>query len=547
MPGSPLSPIEHIVVLMLENRSFDNLLGWLYDPQNPNPPFRRTPPSNFDGVSGKTLSNPAPPPQNIQIPVGRGFVPTNPNPDPGEPYQDVYRQVFGIPGAAPPDPGRVHPEPPTPANMQGFVYNYAAQTKVQEQGIDPGLIMNCFTPETVPVLSSLAHHYGLCDHWFASIPTQTLCNRSFVHAGTSSGYVNNGGADGHLLLNDTPTIFNLLEDAGQSWKIYCNSWLIENLALLTQKQIWPYFFTGDHFAHFDDPIHLDDFIAAAKTRGGLPAYSFIEPIYIDSLVWGPENDMHPESMPAILQWDGPSNVEQGERLLYKLYQAVRNSPDWERTLLIILFDEHGGCYDHVVPPGKQNSFGCNLAVSPDGIVIPPGETGGSGFNFDRLGVRVPAVIVSAWTEHQTILNNCFDHTSVLSTVVNCFGLPNGKLGRRQQIAPDVSAALNRNLPRKDQPPIPQPLEGSRKLGEMLRAAKSMLQARSKEISELQRQMLYGVGRLIQSAEFGADGADAVRGEALRMEVNGIGNAFDADIFLLKQEAEMHARRLLRKL
>ncbi len=541
MPSSPLSAIEHIVVLMLENRSFDSLLGFLYDPRNKNAPFNGLPPANFEGAYGKDLSNPAPPPQKGRIPVARGFVPTNPNPDPGEPYQDVYCQVFGVPGA-PPALGAVPPEPSTPADMQGFVYNYAAQAEVQHDGTDPRSIMNCLTPDTVPVLSSLAYYYGVCDHWFSSVPTQTLCNRSFVAAGTSSGYVNNEGGDGILFVNDTPTIFNLLEAAGQTWKIYCNSWLIESNALLTQKQVWPYFLTGDHFAHFDDPwLHWDDFIAATRTKGGLPRYSFIEPVYIDSLVWGPENDMHPESWPFDLY--GPSNVEHGERLLYTLYQPVRSSPDWDKILLIILFDEHGGCYDHVVPPGKQNPFGCDLAISPDGIVIPPSQGGGSGFNFDRLGVRVPAIVVSAYTEQQTILNTCFDHTSVLSTVVNCFSLPTGQLGRRQGISPDVSAALNLPRPRTDQPPIPEPIEGARRAGDMGRAGRFLLQARSKKLSALQRQMLHGVVRLSRSPEFGAGPADIARSAGLRAEVAAIDNALDAETFLMKREAEMYERRL----
>jgi phospholipase C len=533
MPDSPLSKIKHVVVLMLENRSFDNLLGWLYDPQNPKPPFNQNPPPNFDGVSGKNLNNPW---QGQQVPVGRGFVPTNPDPDPGEPYQDVYCQVFGIQGP-PPDLGKVPPEPPTPANMQGFIYNYAAQKKVQEHSIDPRLIMNCFTPATLPVLSSLAYYYGLCDHWFASIPTQTLCNRSFLHAGTSFGYVDNEGGDGILLLNDTTTIFNVLEQAKQSWKIYCASWLITSLALLTQRQVWDYFFHGDHFGH------LDDFLDAARKPGGLPAYSFIEPTYIDSLVWGPENDMHPEANP--IELFGPSNVEQGERLLYKVYQAVRNSPDWNSTLLLILFDEHGGCYDHVVPPSKQNSFGCELAISPDGVVVPPNKPGGSDFNFDRLGVRVPAIIVSAYTKQQTILNNCFDHTSALSTIVNCFGLPAGRLGKRQQVAPDVSAALN-GPARTDFPPIPQPDAAAPSHLEMLRAGMALVQARSKELSDLQKKILYGAVRLYEADEFRADAVAKIQAVDLRAEVENIHNALEADAFLVKHEAEMRVRRLLGK-
>jgi hypothetical protein len=251
--------------------------------------------------------------------------------------------------------------------------------------------------------------------------------------------------------------------------------------------------------------------------------------------------MHPESWPFDLY--GSSNVEHGERLLYTLYQAVRSSPDWDKILLIILFDEHGGCYDHVVPPGKQNPFGCDLAISPDGIVIPPSQGGGSGFNFDRLGVRVPAIVVSAYTEQQTILNTCFDHTSVLSTVVNCFSLPTGQLGRRQGISPDVSAALNLPRPRTDQPPIPEPTEGARRAGDMRRAERFLLQARSKKLSALQRQMLHGVVRLSRSPEFGAGPADIARSAGLRAEVAAIDNALDAETFLMKREAEMYERRL----
>src|SRR5947209_4224385 len=232
------SQIEHIVVLMLENRSFDNLLGWLYDPNN-QPPFNQPPPANFEGVSGKSLSNPGP---AGPVPVGRGNALTDPNPDPGEPYQDIYSQLYDVTPVPP--LGSVPPEPPQPPDMLGFVNNYAQQKGVT----NPGIIMNCFTPLSVPVLSSLAYYYGVCDHWFASVPTQTLCNRSFVHAGTSSGYVNNQGDNGILFINRTPTVFNLLEAAGRSWKIYHASWLITCLALLTQEQLWPYKFT-DHFAH----------------------------------------------------------------------------------------------------------------------------------------------------------------------------------------------------------------------------------------------------------------------------------------------------------
>ncbi len=208
MADNSLEQIQHIVVLMLENRSFDNALGWLYDPANP-APFNRVPPANFEGLYGKQLGNPKP--DSTPVPVGKGNVLTDPNPDPGEPYEDVYCQIYGQKSAPVPIPS----PPGLPCNMQGFVYNYAAQKDVIAQKIDPGIIMNCFTPASLPVLSSLAYYYGVCDRWFSSIPSQTLCNRSFVHAGTSSGYVNNGGSNGILFTNDTPTIFDLLETGKQ--------------------------------------------------------------------------------------------------------------------------------------------------------------------------------------------------------------------------------------------------------------------------------------------------------------------------------------------
>jgi phospholipase C len=391
-PQNPLSKIEHVVVLMLENRSFDNLLGWLYDPAN-DAPFNVVP-KDFDGLYGKDLSNVTP--DGRVIKPGKTEDPRSPQPNPGEPFEEVYSQIYNVPKVELKD---VPPSPVQPPTMQGFIRNYAAQKDAPK---DPATIMASLTPKTLPVLSSLTHHYALCDRWFASIPTQTFCNRSFVHAGTSSGYVNNGGS-GLCFVNDSTTIFDLLEAAGKSWNVFVGGWLLQSFTLLTQKHMWKYALT-EHFGH------LKDFIAAAGKKGGLPNYSFIEPIYFDSLVWGPENDMHPECDPYVFY--GASNLHRGEALVATVYDAVRNGPDWESTLLLVLFDEHGGCYDHVPPPTSAES---NVAISPDDKVIPSGQPGGAGFKFDRLGPRVPAIVISAYTPPQTRLHNIFEHTSVLST------------------------------------------------------------------------------------------------------------------------------------
>jgi phospholipase C len=200
-----LSEIEHVVVLMLENRSFDNILGWLYDPAN-DVPFN-TVSSDFDGLYGKNLSNRAF--DGRVVLAGKSYDARSPQPDPGEPFEDVYSQVYDEPLLNLKD---VPASPPHPPNMQGFIY-----ADQKDRPTDPTKIMESLTPKTLPVLSSLAHHYALCDRWFASIPTQTFCNRSFVHAGTSAGYVNNGGG-GLCFVNDTSTVFDLLEAAGNPGK-----------------------------------------------------------------------------------------------------------------------------------------------------------------------------------------------------------------------------------------------------------------------------------------------------------------------------------------
>lgn len=505
MPGTQLGRIEHVVVLMLENRSFDNLFGWLYDPAN-QPPFNRVSPTGFEGVYGKDLTNPAS--NGRQIPVGKGSDPTAPFPDPGEQFADVYEQIHNEPLPASSNEEKL--VMPVTCSMRGFLRNYERKNPP-----NPETIMNCFTPDIVPVLSSLAYYYGVCDHWFASIPSQTLCNRSFMQAGTSSGYVNNGGSDGILFVNDTPTIFNLLSEAGKSWKVYCGGWTITSLVLLTQRRVWDFALKAGYFEH------VSDFLADAKKPGGLPAYSFIEPNYMDSIVHGPENDMHPESHP--FQLFGHSNVEQGEKLVYQVYNAVRDSPDWDKTLLLIVFDEHGGCYDHVCPPPS---------IPPDKSVIPPGQPGGTGFAFDRLGVRVPAIVVSAYTPQETIVNTIFDHTSALSTVVNCFTLPTGRLGDRQAKALDVSEALTLSSPRQDRPPIPLP--GATEIGVAKRVAAlgtAIVHANEKPISELQKRVLRGAAKRL--------GLSPGEQESIQQANTNL----SADTELIKLEAQLAAKRV----
>jgi phospholipase C len=208
--------------------------------------------------------------------------------------------------------------------------------------------------------------------------------------------------------------------------------------------------------------------------------------------------MHPECNPY--EFYGPSNLHEGEALVRKIYDAVRNSPDWDSTVLIILFDEHGGCYDHVSPPSADE---CAVAISPDDKIIPPGQPGGSGFRFDRLGGRVPAIIVSAYTPPQTRLHQIFEHTSVLSTVVNCFDLPQHRLGERQIRALDVGAALTLRAPRNDRPAIAQPRFSI--LGNVISGLRSIIPAwlrgaKPEPVSDLRIAALHGAAIVTQSRD-----------------------------------------------
>jgi len=446
-----LDQIDHIVVLMVENRSFDNVLGWLYDKDN-QAPFDQVPRGQaFAGLSGATHCNPRP--GGGMACVGKGTVMTDPFPDPNEPYDHVFTQMFNKTF-----PKDCIPNTTDVPTMDGFVNDFADAIKIAgapKTGCskilssifkssaplddDPGVIMNCFTPDRLPVINGLANAYAVCDHWFSSVPTQTFPNRSFVHAATSSGYVYNMWKTGDdpwdigILINDTPTIYNLLEEAGVSWRIYYGGPFLLCNALLIQKRLWEFVPFNQHF------FPMSQFLEDAKRPGGLPAYTFIEPNMLCSKKYGPENDYHPAY--AIADTGAPTDVRYGESLVFTVYEALRNSPDWNRTLLVIVFDEHGGTYDHIAPKPACHS--------PDGIIIPGNEPGGSGFDFKRYGVRVPAVLVSPLIEQGTVCNTVFDHTSILRTVEKRWLSKDAHLTERDKNANCLSEVLTLAEPRTD--------------------------------------------------------------------------------------------------
>jgi phospholipase C len=401
---SKLSSIQHIIVLMLENRSFDHMLGFLYaDEKNISPAGHA-----FEGLTGQE-SNPdsdKKPVKVFKIKASDETAYFMPGADPGEGYSATNSQLFGA---------NKEPVPPIATN-QGFVTNFSYtlgwQKKSPSWSVLPGTveadIMGIFTPEMLPVLSGLARGYAVCDHWFSSAPTETMPNRAFVCAATSQGHM-----DDKTKKFTSPSIFGLLSKQGTSWKIY--GYNQEPLTRLDFPDVTNA--SEDHFGLFKD------FQADAKA-GKLAAYTFLEPSWSSK-----GNSQHPNY-----------DVALGEQLIHDVYYAVRNSPNWNETLLIITYDEHGGCYDHVAPPTS--------AVAPD-------DTAGEfGFDFKRFGVRVPTLLISPLIEAGTVFRVAdgatpLDHTSILKTIEQRWNLT--ALTARDKAAPGVGAVLTLSAARTDDP------------------------------------------------------------------------------------------------
>ena len=240
-----LDSFDHVVVLMLENRSFDNLLGRMYPNGVPSDaPAGKT----FEGVIGKNLSNPIPADAVHQAPSGAQSIPLSstsdyhqPFPDPGEEYHHINTQLFNLIDGGDKAPYNLPNPVPSKPGMQGFVKDYITSFKAQENK-DPTYddykgIMACFETSALPVLTTLAEQFAVFDHWFCAVPSQTWCNRCFWNTGTSWGHVNNGGSlseNSVSWLADSAgtTIFNQIEDSGffspLNWKVYSS-----NLASLT--------------------------------------------------------------------------------------------------------------------------------------------------------------------------------------------------------------------------------------------------------------------------------------------------------------------------
>lgn len=418
--------IKNVFVLMLENRAFDHMLGFSgikgFDAVNKAP-------TEINGLTGKESNSyqgqayPVTQPADYKMPF-----------DPGHEFTDVVTQLGGA-DASYPEHG-----PYPPINNSGFVYDYATTKSPGEGGATSnfGEIMKCYSPDQLPVMNALAKAFAVCDNWFAAIPGPTWPNRFFAMA-ASSGGLDHSPKTKEILEWETfhgfelphGSIFDLVDKHNDfGFKIYRGD--VGNIVgaipiASALKNI-----------NISDTDKFSNFAQDIKQASYPWPFTFIEPNYGDIInnSYDGGTSQHPMD-----------DVRNGERLIKETYEAIRNSPHWENSLLIITYDEHGGFYDHVAPPpttapndGSENS-----------------KYNKHKFNFKQLGVRVPAIIISPYIPKNTIDHRLYEHSSIPATVSSIFKMPH--LTDRDANANDLSVLLTLDTPRQDAPTtLPDPPE-----------------------------------------------------------------------------------------
>jgi phospholipase C len=407
LPGA----IKHIVVLMLENRSLDHMLGHL---------------PGVDGPAGRSNVDPK---DNTVVPVtfdANAFSPALEDDDEyvGDPLHDVpsvNRQLYETPT----------PTAHTPVTCGGFIRAGRESGEEQADRIARE-VMRCFdTEKLLPTMTALANEFVVCDQWFSSVPGPTWPNRLFAHAATSFGRATN-----KLTFYKNRTIFKQLDQAKVDWAVYYHdipqSACFIGLARARDSRRRKCMRPMKHF--YED--------AAGNT---LPSYVFIEPGYfeggrglwgrsLEALKWffGKLGLPVRQSLDQANDQHAPHDVRLGEHLIADVYDALRaNEEIWKGTLLLVLHDEHGGLFDHFKPPS---------ASSPDGKISkkPP-------FDFTRAGLRVPALLISPWVDNG-VDSTPYEHSSIVRTVREQFCSDQSYLTERDKEANPIGRRF-RETPR----------------------------------------------------------------------------------------------------
>jgi phospholipase C len=374
-PSAGITNIDHVVVLMQENRSYDSYFSRLH----------------FQGQPQSSVESQKPNPNPLGGPPIHPFLTTTPctTADLEHGWDGTHNEIDG---------GR----------MDGF-------TAQNQDPTDPtgSRAMAYYDQGTLPFYYGIANEFSIADRYFASVPGPTFPNRFYLLTGTSFGYTSNV-----IQPYAQKTIFQSLDEAPTpvSWRIYLASAQVELL----------FNYVRDHLAGHVFPI--SQYFTDAR-NGVLPQVSFVESDPFGSV--NTESDEHP-----------PANVQVGQKFTHDIMNALVNSPDWPSAAMFLTYDEHGGYYDHVSPPA---------AVPPDDIppMVPPGDP----FNaFDRYGVRVPAMVISPYSNPHHVSHDVYDHTSILKFIETRFGLP--PLTRRDAAADPMLDMFDFGHPSLLHPTVP---------------------------------------------------------------------------------------------
>jgi phospholipase C len=440
------SVIKHLFVLMMENRSFDHLLGFQGIVGKDAQTGAATKAEDFAEPKVVTIQQPSNGFDNLRYTVSptAGDKTFNTH-DVKHQFPDVLMQLCGQTAGQANNKGLKGAAYPPVAKLEdrGFAADYA----LNSDATNPGEPMRCFAAGTLPVLTALAKEFVLCDHWYSSIPGPTEPNRMFAHAASSggwddspttsqyediyaknvgSGVIGLGGA-GEGISFANGTIFDALRRANVPFRIYTGDafpqvGLLSGISLLSDI---------DDFENFAGDLNDPSFDAA---------YTFIEPRY-DQIPQSQglsfvNNSQHP-----------PNSIEQGEALIKTVYEAIRNSLIWNQSMLIVTYDEHGGFFDHVTPPPAKRIPAGSPSKDIEGISY--------GFMFDQYGLRVPAIVISPWCPQNLIDHRQFEHSSIPGTIEQLFNL--GPLTVRDTDALSVHTLASLSAPRNVTATIPNPI------------------------------------------------------------------------------------------